>query len=266
MLVDETGRPLALGPNPPGRAVTELHDAGRRIAVLVHDTAVLDDPVLVASVAALTKVALANVRLRAEVVDRLAEVAASRRRLITVADTERARLDSELHGVQRRLDRVAALLAVPPSDGAGLTRHLAASQDAIREFAQGVHPRMLTDHGLAAAVHDLASRAPVQVAVNVPALRFGSDVEAAAYFVCAEALTNIAKYAGARKASIRVSDTGGVLTVEISDDGVGGAEPSAGSGLIGLADRLDVLGGRLDVDSPPGRGTRLTASIPLPGR
>jgi signal transduction histidine kinase len=267
LLSDETGRPVAIGPNPPDRAITELRDdAGRRIAVLVHDAAVLDDPVLVASVAALTRVALANARLQAQVADRLAEVAASRRRLITVADTERARLDAELRGVQRRLERVAALLAVPSSDGAGLARHLAASQDAIREFAHGVHPRVLTDHGLAVALRDLACRTPVPVTVDVPDLRFGSDLEAAAYFVCAEALTNIAKYAGARKASIRVSDTGGELTVEISDDGVGGAEPSPGSGLTGLGDRLDVLGGRVDVDSPPGRGTRLTARIPLPRR
>jgi signal transduction histidine kinase len=266
LLADENGRPVALGPDPPGRAVTELHDAGRRLAVLVHDTAVLDDPVLVASVAALTRVALANARLHAEVADRLVEVETSRRRLITVADTERARLESDLHGVQRRLERVGALLTPPPSGAVGLATQLVSSQDAIREFARGVHPRVLIEHGLAAAISDLARRGPVPVVVDVPDRRFGSDLEAAAYFVCAEALTNIAKYARATKASVRISDTGGELTVEIGDDGVGGAQPSAGSGLIGLADRLDVLGGRLDVDSPPGRGTRLTARIPVPGR
>jgi len=266
-LSDEVGRPVTIGPNPPGRTVTELHDdAGRRIAVLVHDTAVLDDPVLVASVAALTRVALANARLQAEEADRLVEVETSRRRLITVADTERARLEPELHGVQRRLDRVATLLTPPPSTAVGLATHLVTSQDAIREFARGVHPRALIDHGLTAAISDLASRAPVPVSVDVSDGRFGSDVEAAAYFLCAEALTNIAKYAHATNACIRVTASPEELTVQVSDDGVGGAEPSAGSGLIGLADRLDVLGGRLAVDSPPGEGTRLTASLPLPAR
>jgi signal transduction histidine kinase len=267
-LADEAGRPVAIAPQPPGRTVTELHDGGRRIAVLIHDSAVLDDPALVPAVAALTKIALVNSRLQAEVAGRLAEVDASRRRLLSVADTERIRLEAELRAaVQARLDRVAALLAPLPGDaGADLATHLAASQEAISEFARGVHPRVLTDHGLATAVCELASRAPVPVAVTVPDGRFDPDIEAAAYFVCAEGLTNLAKYARATRAAVRVTADAGELAVEVADDGVGGADPAAGSGLTGLADRLDVLGGRLAVESPQGRGTRLTASIPLPGR
>ena len=267
-LADEAGRPVAIDPQPPGRTITELHDGGRRIAVLIHDSAVLDDPALVPAVAALTKIALVNSRLQAEVADRLAQVDASRRRLLSVADTERARLEAELRsGVQARLDRVAALLAPLPGDaGADLATHLAASQEAIREFARGVHPRVLTDHGLATAVRELATRAPMPVAVTVPDGRFDPDIEAAVYFVCAEGLTNLAKYARATHASVRITTDAGELAVEVGDDGVGGADPAAGSGLTGLADRLDVLGGRLAVDSPPGGGTRLTASIPVPGR
>lgn len=264
-LTDESGRPVTTVPETPGRATTELRERDRRIAVLIHDSAVLDDPALVASATALTRIALANGRMQAEVADRLAQVEASRRRLLTVADTERAGLEAELRaGVRARLDRAAALLASTTDDGvAGL---LTTGRQAIDEFARGIHPRVLTDHGLAAAVRDLASRAPVPVTVTVPDERFEDAVEAAAYFVCAEGLTNLAKYAGATAASVRVAADAGELRVEVGDDGAGGADPVAGTGLTGLADRLAVLGGRLVVDSPAGGGTRLSAGIPLPGR
>jgi signal transduction histidine kinase len=128
-----------------------------------------------------------------------------------------------------------------------------------------VHPRVLTDHGLAVAVHDLASRTRTPVAVTAPDGRLPAEVEAAAYFICAEGLTNIDKYARATAASARVAAGRGEMTVEVADNGVGGAEPAEGSGLTGLADRLAVLGGRLLRYSPPGGGTRLSARIPLPG-
>ena len=267
-VVDEEGRPLALGEQPAGRTATELRDGDRPIAILIHDSAVLDDPTLVASVAALTKITLVNAEMQAEVAGRLAQVEASRRRLLTVDDTERARLEAELRcGVQARLDRVAALLTPAKGDGgADLAALLSSGREAIGEFARGMHPRLLTDHGLTVALRDLASRAPLPVAVTAPDGRFDPDVEAAAYFVCAEGLTNLAKYAWAATASVRVIAGRQALSVQVVDDGIGGADPVAGSGLTGLADRLAVLGGRLVVDSPTGGGTRLSASIPLPGR
>ena len=246
-----------------GESVTTIVEAGRPVALLAHDTAVLDDPVLLESVTALTKIALANVGLQAEAQERLVEVEASRRRLIAVADAERVRLEAELQtSVQRRLERVASLLADIP-DGAALATQVAMSRDAIREFARGLHPRVLTESGLAAAIAELAAAAPVPVAVSVADGPLGRDAETAAYFVCAEALTNIAKYAHAAMAQIFVRHEPGELVIEIGDDGVGGADPARGSGLIGLSDRLDIVGGTICVDSPMGGGTRLTARIPI---
>jgi signal transduction histidine kinase len=243
--------------------VTVLRDAHRPIAVLLHDTAVLDDPALLESVGSLARIALANARLQQEAQARLIAVEESRRRLLAVADAERDRLEAELRsGAQCRLDRVALLLDELP-DHADLAAQLSAGQDAIREFARGVHPRILSDKGLRAALTDLAATAPVPLTLVVPDGRFGADVEVAAYFVCAEALTNIAKYAQARQARIRITAEHGELLLDISDDGVGNADPARGSGLIGLRDRLDVLGGTLEVISPPGQGTRLVAAIPV---
>lgn len=267
-VVDEEARPLALGEQPAGRTATELRDGDRPIAMLIHDSAVLDDPTLIASVAALTKITLVNAEMQAEVAGRLALVEASRRRLLTIADTERARLEAELRrAVQARLDRVAALLAAANGDGgADLATLLSSARETIGEFARGMHPRLLTDYGLTVALRDLAARAPLPVAVTTPDGRFDPEVEAAAYFICAEGLTNLAKYAQTATASVRVVAGLQALSVQVVDDGIGGADPVAGSGLTGLADRLAVLGGRLVVDSPPGGGTRLSASIPLPGR
>ena len=265
-LIDETRRPIAIETDQSGRSSTPILDAGKQIAVLVHDSAVLDDPALLGAVAALTKIAIANTRLQSEVENRVAEVETSRRRLITVADAERARLEAALHaGPERRLTRVACLLADLSDPGTGLLEQLATSQEAIRDFARGVHPHTLTESGLGSAISELVSTASVPVEVSGPQGGFDHDVEAAAYFVCAEALTNIAKYAHASKAHIRFIQQPGELIVEISDDGVGGADPSNGSGLIGLIDRLDALGGTLTVYSPPEGGTRLTGRIPLAG-
>jgi signal transduction histidine kinase len=133
----------------------------------------------------------------------------------------------------------------------------------LREFARGIHPRVLTEEGLAPSLADLAGRATVPVGLNVTQSRFPAPVEAAAYFVCSEALANIGKYAKASRAAIEIAQRDGVLCVSIDDDGRGGANLDAGSGLRGLADRVEALGGRLRVDSPPGRGTVLSAELPL---
>lgn len=264
-LVDEAGRSLQIATDVPGRTITPIQDEVGPIAVLDHETGVLDDPALLGSVAALTRIALANLRLAADVQSRVADVELSRRRLLAVADAERARLEAELQaGAQRRLERVASLLADLPDDALSISALVDGTRESLREFARGIHPRVLTESGLSLAITELAASAPVPVAVSVPDRRSPSEVEAAAYFVCAEALTNTAKYAHATQASVRVTQVADALIVETSDDGIGGADPSTGSGLIGLADRLDVLGGTIDVDSPDGGGTRITARIRYP--
>jgi signal transduction histidine kinase len=255
---DESGRAVALTTQLPGRTVTVVDDAGRPIAALVHETAVLDDPVLLDSVSSLAKIALANARMQQEVQARFAAVEESRRRLLSVADAERDRLEAELRaGTQCRLERVARLVEDVPGCAEELARQVAASQDAIRQFARGVHPRVLTEDGLGAALADLAAMAPIPLTVAVPGGRFETDVEVAAYFVCAEALTNVAKYAHATQARVSITVGRGGLMLDVSDD-----DPARGSGLVGLRDRLDVLGGTLEVSSPAGRGTRLVARIP----
>ena len=135
----------------------------------------------------------------------------------------------------------------------------------LRELARGIHPTVLSDRGLGAAVEALAHRAPLPVEVGeLPAQELPEQVELAAYFVVSEALTNVAKYASATQASVTMTKTGGRLAVEISDDGVGGADIDRGTGLRGLTDRLAAIEGRLEVDSKPGRGTTVRASIPCP--
>jgi signal transduction histidine kinase len=137
------------------------------------------------------------------------------------------------------------------------------AQVELGEFAQGIHPRLLTDGGLRPALADLASRAAVPVELTALDARFPAPVEAAAYFVCSEALANVGKYAKASRAWIEVERRDGALLLSVKDDGRGGASPDAGSGLRGLADRVEALGGRLSVDSPPGEGTVLFAELPV---
>jgi PAS domain S-box-containing protein len=214
-------------------------------------------------------------RLNAELRDRLEELAASRARIVTAGDVERRRLERNLHdGAQQRLVTLALYLRLalakvesdPAAARAALTEandELALALDELRELARGLHPAVLTDRGLRAAVEMLAGRAPVPVEIaEVPDERLPEPVEAAAYYLIAEALTNVAKYAQASAVRVRVAAADGSVAVEVSDDGIGGADPSAGSGLRGLADRVEALGGRLEVMSSPGAGTSLRARIP----
>jgi signal transduction histidine kinase len=262
--VDEAGRPVALHAAGANRTITYLQESGQQIGALVHDAAVLEDPALVSAVAAAAGLAVANARLQAEVRARVAEVEASRRRIVEASDAERRRLEHELReGAQRRLGYVSELLADRGSPVGDLQRELQAARAALTEFARGVHPRTLTEAGLAAALTELGQHSPVPVQVSAPNERLGPTVEAAVYFICAEALTNVAKYARASQATIRVENRAGVVVVEVEDDGAGGADPARGSGLRGLADRVEALQGRLAVQSPPGGGTRLLAEIPL---
>jgi PAS domain S-box-containing protein len=223
----------------------------------------------VADFADLTAQAIANAQAREE-------LAASRMRIVEASDAERRRLERNLHdGAQQRL--VATSLTVrlaarrvteDPTvramlDGAG--DELARALEELRELARGLHPAVLTDHGLRAAIEAVADRAPLPVEVDVPLdQRLPESVEAAAYFVVCEALTNVAKYAQASEARVRVGHVDGSAQVEVVDDGVGGADERSGSGLRGLADRVEALGGRLIVTSPAGAGTAVRALLPVP--
>jgi signal transduction histidine kinase len=212
--------------------------------------------------------------LDAELRVRLEELRASRARLVEAGDAERRRLERDLHdGAQSRLVALALLLrgarARADSDPE-LAEILDRAQDELktglaelRELARGIHPAVLTERGLEPALHSLASRAPVPVTLEADAdERLPGPVESAAYFVVSEALANVAKYANATEARVAVRRINGRVLVEVSDDGVGGADAARGSGLRGLADRVAALDGTISLDSPAGRGTRLRAEIP----
>jgi signal transduction histidine kinase len=274
--VDAEGHMLALPDASSGRSVTTVEREGQPVAALVHDPAVLEDPGLVEAVTSAAQLAAANARLRAEVQARVDELAASRRRILAAGDEERRRLERRLHeGAQVQLGKLAATLRRGQGSAAGeQTRNqiahaqeqLGRTLEELRRLAHGLHPRVLAEHGLADALAALAKDFPLPVDLNVASPQLPQRVEAVAYFVCAEALTNIAKHAAAARATVAVTASEGRLRVEIADDGVGGADPGRGSGLRGLADRVETLGGTLRVQSTPGRGTRLAADIPLGGQ
>jgi signal transduction histidine kinase len=200
----------------------------------------------------------------------------ARQRILTAADEERRRIERDLHdGAQQRLVAVTLTLRLAQSrietDPGGAAELVAQAREEaqlaiqeLRELARGIHPALLNDRGLGAALEALATRAPVPVQINgVPSERLCQRVEACAYFVTAEALTNVAKYANASEAFVDLSIEDHCLRLQVRDDGVGGAELSSGSGLRGLRDRVDALDGHFELDSPPGGGTTLTVEIPV---
>lgn len=214
-------------------------------------------------------------RLNEELHARLEDLAASRARIVAAGDVERRRLERNLHdGAQQRLVTLAVSLRVamtkldadPAAARAALEEagdELALALDELRELARGLHPAILSERGLRAAVETLAVRAPVPAEIeHIPDERLPEPVEAAAYYLVAEALTNVAKYAQASSVRIRVDARDGIVVVEVSDDGVGGADPDGGTGLRGLADRVEALGGSLEIASRAGAGTSLRAEIP----
>jgi signal transduction histidine kinase len=262
-LVDETGAPVRLR-HPPEALTTEVRDGGRVLAVIEHDPGIMRNPGLVASVAALTRIAMENSRLQREVRAHVREVEASRRRLLGVAGAERERLERDLEtGVQERLARVAELVA--STGDPELEHHVDAVRSAVRDLARGVHPRLLTTHGLGAAVTELAGTLPAQVRLDIASERLRPEIEAAAYFVCAEALANVTKYADATEVLVRTAVLDSTLEVQVADDGVGGADLGRGTGLVGLRDRLAVVGGELVVLPRHPRGTTVRAWIPVDG-
>jgi signal transduction histidine kinase len=210
-------------------------------------------------------------RLDAELQARLEELRASRARIVEAGDAERRRLERDLHdGAQSRLVALALLLRAARTRADGeLATMLDRAQDELRtslgelrELARGIHPAVLTERGLEPALDSLATRVPVPVELDVRAQGLPGPVESAAYFVVSEALANVAKYARATHATVAVRQANGRVTVEVADDGVGGADAASGSGLRGLADRVAALDGTLSIDSPAGRGTRLRAELP----
>ena len=250
--LDEAGRPVDLSDR--RRAVTPVGDD----ALLVHDHSSLADPELARAATAAARLALGNARLQGEVAARVAEVEASARRLVTAGDDERRRVAVAVEeGAELRLAAAAERLA-------GVDAELGrAASDALAEvhaFASGLRPQRLTRDGLARALDDLARGAPLPVEVDAPLRRFDDVVEATLFFVCSEALANVTKHAGASHARVRIAEDGDRLSAEVRDDGAGGADAS-GSGLRGLADRVEALGGALSVESPAGVGTTVRAVV-----
>ena len=273
--IDATGTPHTLGDlEPASRAVTRIETGGETLAVLVHDPAISEQPELLRSVIAAVRLAIENERLAAEVRAQLGEVRASRARIVAAGDEQRRRIERDLHdGAQQRLVTLALRLQMARDGAEAVDGELGAALDAasrelegaigeLRELARGLHPAILATDGLRAAIEALADRTPVAATVDVVGERFDESIESTAYFVVAEALTNVVRSAGASRVAVRIASVGNALHVEIEDDGVGGADPERGSGLRGLADRVAAVGGRFAVESPTGGGTRIRAELP----
>jgi signal transduction histidine kinase len=273
--VDGTARPVELPPAGGGRSVTVLRHDGHTVAALVHDAALDDEPELVQAVAATARLTIENQRLQAEVRAQLEEVRASRARIVEFGDAERRRVERNLHdGAQQRLVNLSLAIGIARSqvrgtaDGELATALEEAAEELrlalaeLRELARGIHPVILSEAGLGPALASLAERSPIPTTVAAaPADRLPASVEETAYYVASEALANAAKHARASAVTISARRCDGGLEVEVGDNGIGGADPN-GSGLRGLADRVAALDGHLRVDSPAGRGTRITAELP----
>jgi signal transduction histidine kinase len=269
---DPAGRPVEVRPEP-GRTSTIVQRGGKPVAALVHDAALQREPALLDAVVAAASIALENGRLESELRARVEELRHSRARIVEVEQTERRRLERDLHdGAQQRLVALSVQLGMLDKelDAHPAVRHrleearseLEESLRELRELARGIHPAVVTDRGLVVALDGLVSRSSVPVELSVALQsRPPEAVELAAYYLVAESLTNVAKHAEASTARVDVSQQDRRLVVSVSDDGVGGASAN-GSGLCGLADRVEALGGRFDVSSAPGRGTQIRAELP----
>jgi len=256
--------------------VTLLEQQGEPIGALIHEPTALEDRALLREVAAAGRVALANVRLEAQLRRHVAELESSRRRIIDATDVERRRLQTLVgHRVGPALSDVGTLLdrgyeEAKASGSSAAGDELRAARDGldaakqeVERLAAGLHPVGPAEDGIRPALVALVDRVGLPVSVTVHSGRLAPAVERAIVFVCSEALTNVRKYAQASRVEIDVTVEGETVLVAVADDGIGGADPSAGSGLSGLRDRVEATGGVLSVDSPPGRGTRIVARIPL---
>jgi signal transduction histidine kinase len=275
--VDEAGRAVELPHPGSGRGWTAVDRDGRRVAAIIHDAALDTGPELVQAAATAAGLAIDNERLKADLRARLEELRESRLRIVQAGDAARRRLERDLHdGAQQHLVSLMLDLRLlkarlgKDSDAAPLVDEVAEKLQIalaeLRELARGIHPAILTDRGLEPALRSLGDRVPVDTDIDMAIEeRLPAPIEAAAYFLVAEALTNVARYAQASRARVAVRREDADVVVEVTDDGVGGARLGAGSGLRGLEDRLAALDGVLQVESEPGAGTRLTARIPWAG-
>lgn len=272
--VDAKGHPVDL-PTSEDRSMTAIEDdRGTAIAILVHDPALDEDPGLLVAAGAAARMSIENERLQAEVRAQLDEVRASRTRLVEASDTERRRVERDLHdGAQQRLVTLALQLnqardhtgsADPLLAGllGDATQELELAITELRELARGIHPAVLSRAGLGPAVTTLVERSPIPVSVSVTGDRCGAAVESTAYFVIAEALTNVARHSAAREARVVAKRLDGSLVLEVFDDGHGGADLLGGTGLRGLEDRVVAVGGQFSLDSRPGVGTTVRVVLP----
>jgi signal transduction histidine kinase len=271
---DLDGRAVRLPEPAHDRTVTLIERNGVRIAALVHDPSLQDEPALLEAVTAGAGIALENAQLHAEQRAHLEELRGSRARIVDAGRRERQRLERNLHdGAQQRLIALSLELSLLEeklaSDAdatarlASARREIGASLEELREVARGLHPAVVSGHGLAVALEQLVANAavPVRLTVSIGS-RLPEALEVAAYYLVSESLANVGKYAQASSATVEVMRRATDVVVEIVDDGVGGADEERGSGLRGLADRVEALGGRLRVWSPTGGGTRIRAEMP----
>jgi signal transduction histidine kinase len=271
---DQDGNPTSLPRSDNGRRVTFVKQNGEQIAALIYDAGLGDEPELVEAVSAAAGIALENGRLEAELRARLQELQGSRSRVVEAQQNERRRLERNLHdGAQQRLVALALELGLlaekannDPATQERLKRargEVAESLDELRDIARGLHPAVVSGHGLAIALESLAAVTPLEVHLKTDGLpRLPEQLEVAAYYVVSESLTNAAKHAQADTVTVEVGVTTDTLIVEIVDDGIGGADSERGTGLRGLADRIEALNGHLRVWSSVGKGTRVRAEIP----
>jgi signal transduction histidine kinase len=257
------------------RAISVLGEPESPVAALIYDAALRNEARLLETAAAAVRLALENARLQVQLRAQLEEVRQSRARLVEAADSERRRVERDLHdGAQQQLVTMLLSLQLDNVEAhkrsdANLSQILEGNIEALkralselRELARGIHPAILVEAGLAPAIRSLAERCPIPVDVAGDPGRLDPHLEAALYFVASEAITNAVKHSRGRRISVGLQRDAAVATVDVSDDGIGGADLSRGSGLVGLADRVAAVGGRLDIKSNPGTGTKLHAEVP----
>ena len=271
---DQNGNPTTLPEPDSGRRVTVVEHHGEQVAALVYDATLGEEPELVEAVSAAAAIALENGRLEAELRARLQELHGSRTRVVEAEQNERRRLERDLHdGAQQRLVALALELGLlaeqTGSDPATQTRlkrarsEVAESLSELRDIAHGLHPAVVSGHGLAVALESLVAATPLDVHLRTDGLpRLSEPLEVAAYYVVSESLTNATKHAHATRVTVDVGVIDGTLVAEIVDDGIGGADSEGGAGLRGLADRVEALNGRLRIWTAAGKGTRVRAELP----
>jgi signal transduction histidine kinase len=275
--VDDAGRPIVLPDPTSGRSLTTIAAGGRAAAVVIHDGRLGTDAALEAAAGRALALSATNARLQGELRAQLRELQDSRRRLLDAGDDARAALERRLAGgplaslalLDGELEAAGPALALgteprATDDLAPVRAELDAVVTTLTRLAHGLHPPALETDGLAVALHALAARSTVPVTLSVDGLpAFSNPVASTAWFIASEALANVTKHAGAGRVDIQAGVRDGSLILEVADNGRGGADPAAGSGLQGLRDRVDAMGGTVRLVSPAGGGTRLTAIMPV---